>query len=134
MVWAELKPKASVARTKPNIFTQGLCARPWDPGIGSSHFPLSGSRRKRGEVRDHSVNPHKVDGGELTCYSDLTSTPSVLVQRIRPHRLPTGTPEGRQSKTTTLVWFSSLDSATLLWPEPHSESLLDSTCYREILM
>lgn len=133
-LWAELEPKGSGARKKPNIFIQGLCARLWDPDTRASHFPFSGSRRKRHEVKEESVNPHKLDDGELTCYSDLASTPSVPVWGDLPHILPIRTPEGTQSKTATLVWLSSLDPATLLWPEPLPEFLLDLTCYGEVLM
>ena len=97
-MWAELEPKGSGARKKPNIFLQGLRATLWDPDTRSSHFLFSGSRRKRREVKEESVNPHKLDDGELTYYSDLTSTPSVHVQGDLPHILPIGTPEGTKSK------------------------------------
>lgn len=75
-VWAELEPKGSGAR---NSFRACVPRS----GILTLDLPtsfFSGSRRKRHEVKEESVNPHKLDDGELTYYSDLTSTPSVHVR------------------------------------------------------
>lgn len=79
MVWDKLKPKSSRCQDgKPNIFSQ-VCVY---QALGAWHwvfyFPLSCSRRKRGEVRDQSVNTPKAGNRQMTHYSNLTLHPASL--------------------------------------------------------
>lgn len=107
-MWAELEPKGSGAR---NSFRACVPRS----GILTLDLPtsfFSGSRRKRHEVKEESVNPHKLDDGELTYYSDLTSTPSVHVRGDCHTYCQLGHLKEREANHSTGL-VSSLDLATV---------------------
>lgn len=110
-LWAELEPKGSGARKKPNIFIQGLRARLWDPDTRASHFPFSGSRRKRHEVKEESVNPHKLDESWLVTLTWLLHPVSLCGEICHTYCQP-GHLKERKAKPRH--W-----SGSPLWTLPH---------------
>lgn len=98
MVWAQLKPKAPAVRTrKPGTLAQGWLV-PGPRGLPTSLFPAAGGKEAQLGTGMLNSSLPKVNRGERTCYSELTSTSGFLVPITCHARCRWGPPEENKAQ------------------------------------